>query len=977
MLLCGLPFAGPAWAQQKPITQIQVFTILALHGPAGGDEVARQVKERGIDFEPTEDCLKEVRLAGGGDGLIWALKGAIVAKPERVDPALQAHQAEIRQHVAQAAKFMSEAQYADAGAEFRKAIRLEPQNADLHLTLAVALLANGDLDGAIEEERETLRLNPNNDDAHAYLGRALSNKGDWDGAIAEAREALRLNPKNGDAHDCLESALRTKKDWDGLIVEEREALRLNPNNSLAHLQLGEALAKKGDWDEAIAEYREALRLNPNYWFGHLQFGEALARKGDWDGAIAEYREVIRLNPNNENAHAYLGATLGIKGDLDGAIAEEREALRLNPNNDGAHADLGWALARKENLDGAIAEYREALRLNPKNEAVHADLGWALAKKGDWDGANAEEREALRLNPKTENAHSDLGAARGNQAEAGHDDAARVLGESQDSVALILAGGSLPLMQGTGFFVRSSGLLLTNFHVINGMELVGVKLPGAKTISWAKKAKGYDTKNDLVALVVDTGAVKPLRLGNSDEVYVGEQIIVVSNPEGLVQTVSNGLVSGIRDFGGRKLFQISAPISRGSSGAPVFNAHGEVIGVVARSVPSGQNLNFAVPINYAKPLLDSPEETLISSLARQMSTSRNTISVGAAPPSPERTPTNVHAEGRTIDFGSLSRELMQMSQTPDGQTMVMWLPRELWLVTAQKNANVPAAVLEAVTKAVSHYTIIGALEGKVGASGNIAYATETDLAARVKLKDANGTLYSPLSQDQIDSGTGLVLAALKPTLAKMPAPLGENMQFFVFPAQDKSGQAIAEATKDGVFFVEVGEKEFRWRLPLGALAPSTRYAPVEIAAQGQATPGTAAGVAISSNGPSNFPTVQLKLESVRFFESGSKPTPKDERKYAIRFKQSSTRMVAYELELTHPRPESQVNFDIETLWYDPANNLTYRYTFHAFVPAGSARSLHAGGWGCPEHPCSRWLKGTYHVDFIMGETKLGTGTFEIH
>jgi hypothetical protein len=411
--------------------------------------------------------------------------------------------------------------------------------------------------------------------------------------------------------------------------------------------------------------------------------------------------------------------------------------------------------------------------------------------------------------------------------------------------------------------------------------------------------------------------------------------------------------------------------------------------------------------------------LISSLAKQMSTSQNTIPGGGAPPFPERTSNTGHAEGQTIDLGSLNREIVQASQTQDGLSMVWWLPREYWRVTAQQNARVSAAVLEAFTKAMSQYTIICALEGKMGASGNMAYATETDLAGRVKLKDANGTLYSPLSQDQIDSGTGLVLALLKPTFAKFVGPLGENMQFFVFPAQDKSGQTIAEATKDGVFFVELGEKEFRWRLPLGALLPprtcpvckeklngsykycpwdgtklpseipenavpngpegkpSTSYAPVEIAAQGQAAPGTAARVAISSNGSSNFPTAHLKLESVRFFESGSKLIPKNERKYALRFKQSSTRMIAYELELTHPKPESQVNFDIETLWYDPANNLTHRYTFHAFVPAGSAQSLHAGGWGCPEHPCSRWLKGTYRVDFIVGETKLGTGTFEIH
>ena len=121
---------------------------------------------------------------------------------------------------------------------------------------------------------------------------------------------------------------------------------------------------------------------------------------------------------------------------------------------------------------------------------------------------------------------------------------------------------------------------------------------------------------LVVLEVKTTGGKPVTIGDSDQVQVGEQIIVIGNPEGLEQTVSNGLLSGIRELDGRKLFQISAPISEGSSGSPVFNAHGEVIGVVVSTLESGQNLNFAVPINYARPLLSETTEKEISALPKR-------------------------------------------------------------------------------------------------------------------------------------------------------------------------------------------------------------------------------------------------------------------------------------------------------------------------------------------------------------------------
>jgi S1-C subfamily serine protease len=173
---------------------------------------------------------------------------------------------------------------------------------------------------------------------------------------------------------------------------------------------------------------------------------------------------------------------------------------------------------------------------------------------------------------------------------------QILDENRDSIAVIVAGGDRSLNLGTGFFVQSKGLLLTNLHVAEGMDLVGVKLPSSGSVVWARYARGFDSDSDLVVLEVETAAAKTARLGDSDEVRVGEPIVVVGNPEGLEQTVSNGLVSAIGELNGRRLFQISAPVSEGSSGSPVFNEYGEVIGVVVGSLQSGQNLNFAVAIN---------------------------------------------------------------------------------------------------------------------------------------------------------------------------------------------------------------------------------------------------------------------------------------------------------------------------------------------------------------------------------------------
>jgi len=328
--------ASEAASAKKPLNQVQVFALLA--GQVPSHRVTMLVQERGIDFDPTDDYLQEVRLAGGEDELISALKSAKVTKPVTVDPVAQACQAEIRRHVARGAELKHKRQYAEAEKEYRAALILDSQNGDLY----------------------------------ASLSSILDHEEKWDDAVSAGREALRLNPENEKARVNLGSALGEKGDLDGAIREFREALRMDPNDADAHYNLGIALGNKGDSDGEIAEYLAALRLNPNYAEAHVSLGSALLSKGDWDGAIVECREALRLKPNDAEAHINLGIALGAKGDWDGEIAVEREALRMNPKLAEAHKRLGLALELKGDGRGALEEYRAAYMLDPKNADYKQD-----------------------------------------------------------------------------------------------------------------------------------------------------------------------------------------------------------------------------------------------------------------------------------------------------------------------------------------------------------------------------------------------------------------------------------------------------------------------------------------------------------------------------------------------------------------------------------------------------------------------------
>jgi Tfp pilus assembly protein PilF len=152
-----------------------------------------------------------------------------------------------------------------------------------------------------------------------------------------------------------------------------------------------------------------------------------------------------------------------------------------------------------------------------------------------------------------------------------------------------------LQQGSGFFISQNGDVITNHHVIQGASSAEIKTADEKTYPITYILAG-DEQNDIIHLSVDIPSqdVYPLSLSKTIP-EVGERIIVYGSPLGLENTVSDGIVSAIRDipdYG--RIIQITAPISPGSSGSPVLNLQGEVIGIATFQMIEGQNLNFAIP-----------------------------------------------------------------------------------------------------------------------------------------------------------------------------------------------------------------------------------------------------------------------------------------------------------------------------------------------------------------------------------------------
>jgi len=175
-----------------------------------------------------------------------------------------------------------------------------------------------------------------------------------------------------------------------------------------------------------------------------------------------------------------------------------------------------------------------------------------------------------------------------------------------SLVLITARVTEGRQLGSGF-LAGPGTLVTNRHVVAGASQIRVEPLGRQDQSPVSARKSVMHPSADLAILDSELPGDGIALGNFESVQVGESVYVAGNPEGLEATFSKGIVSAIRSEGHTSVLQITAPVSEGSSGGPVLNEEGKVIGVVYAVKPEGQNLNFAVPVSYVREALGMAEK----------------------------------------------------------------------------------------------------------------------------------------------------------------------------------------------------------------------------------------------------------------------------------------------------------------------------------------------------------------------------------
>lgn len=264
---CGIMVAQTAPATPAPVGSVEVLARLVgtSNEVTKSYRVERLVRQRGLSFNPTDDYLQTVKSAGGLEPLLEALRGAGQAAlqdhPATSQPAAAPdNEAETLSHLVRGIGLWDQHVYKDAVKELRAALKIEPDNVYLHLSLATVLTDNQDKKAAVEECRRAIQLQPDCADAHMELARLLDDPKDPAKAMPEYQEALRLAPDYASVRFRIGYVMMQQGNVDGAIALYHAGLQLAPLNPGLHHMLGEALAKKGETIAAEDELRTAAGL---------------------------------------------------------------------------------------------------------------------------------------------------------------------------------------------------------------------------------------------------------------------------------------------------------------------------------------------------------------------------------------------------------------------------------------------------------------------------------------------------------------------------------------------------------------------------------------------------------------------------------------------------------------------------------------------------------------------------------------------
>ena len=331
----------------------------------------------------------------------------------------------------------------DAVAQYRKALKINPDYKVARMNLGIVLFDTGAKAEAIAQYREALKLDPDYAEARYNLGVDLFAGGEKEEAVAQYRKALESNPDYVEARYNLGNALLQLGKVEEAIAQYRQALETAPNDARILNNLGIALSIKGEKESAMAQFRKALNAKPDFVDAHYDLGAALVKIGKLDEAITHFRKALEINPNYVKARFGLGKALLRKGDFDTAMSCLQESSALSPDSLTRWRNLGQVLLKNQDCEEAIVCFRQALEIAPHSAEVLADLGMALAQAGDTAEAIDGWQRALEIKPDQANVQNNLAWLLATTPGAALRDGAKAVALAEQ--ARQLSGGGNPLV----------------------------------------------------------------------------------------------------------------------------------------------------------------------------------------------------------------------------------------------------------------------------------------------------------------------------------------------------------------------------------------------------------------------------------------------------------------------------------------------------------------------------------------------------
>jgi len=257
-------------------------------------------------------------------------------------------------------------------------------------------LKAGDYEGVERGCRKALALNPKNAEAHHNLAVALASRNDYDQAVKHWLEAIAIKPDYIEAYYNLGLVMWRQNRADEAIEYWSKLLQLKPDHAKAHGNLGAVLLSKGAIDDAVEHLSKAIELDPNYAEAHYNLAKALFKAGELNEAMKHFAQVVRLRPDDADAYYNIGVILARAQKSDEAIKFFSQAIQLNPDHAGAHYNLGVAFANKGALSEAMRHWLEAARIEPGNAMTLLSLMRGYAKAGQFEQAIATAQKAIAL-----------------------------------------------------------------------------------------------------------------------------------------------------------------------------------------------------------------------------------------------------------------------------------------------------------------------------------------------------------------------------------------------------------------------------------------------------------------------------------------------------------------------------------------------------------------------------------------------------